>query len=176
MRILNLFVLPLVLFLTFAQSSNGQVFKTTMGFEFVQVQDEELGKVWMAPNGAMWSGVVGYLKNTDHPGTRPINGVIQKSDATLACANFGAELPTLEDYEGLRNYLEKKPGRSMLSEKGLRDLYSLFPDLNYASYFWTASVVPEAEGMAFIMDGVYGTLGSGVSERYFPVYVQCVKR
>lgn len=68
---------------------------------------------WTEINGIRWSSVLqGNYKNLDLDGTKPLNGIIQKSEASEACVAIGGTLPTKEDFSTLNGDYKKLPGIS----------------------------------------------------------------
>lgn len=159
MNLYKLCVLILAFITLGIRPALAQHFQTSLGVQFEAVNDPMLGTAWKSPDGKIWSKAIGFLKY---------------KDALVECKKLGAHVPTLEEYKVLRSYFEMRAGLNVLSEKGLSELLMLFPDLKSYNYFWTSTLVTESSNTAFILDGVYGTLGSGVMETYIEVYTQCV--
>jgi len=65
-----------------------------------QVQDNPV--TWTTINGQQWSNVLeGHPTNVDLDGTKPVNGIVQKTPATEACKAVGGRLPTKDDFIAL---------------------------------------------------------------------------
>jgi hypothetical protein len=112
-------------------------------------------------NGVKWSNVLpGTYQNLDLDNTKPINGIIQKSQATEACKALGKGwfLPTKEDFEMLGSDFKKIPGMT-----------------NH--WFWSSSVYPYVLSPfgAFSFYDNYGSVGDD-AYRGTLFSVVCVER
>ena len=81
---------------------------------------------------------------------------VDDSAAARACRNFGARLPTRQEYESLMKNFDLLPSRYLstspfLSEKGVRDMQSVFKDTD--NLFWTSSINSEDDfNNAFVFE------------------------
>jgi hypothetical protein len=123
-----------------------------------------------------------WLKNAEHNGDAiysntgdvNTNGIITNSDAVKACTKKGLSLPTKEDFDALQRCFEaEKPDSRFLSDKGLSDLYSKFPDMAHR-WFWSSSVDPDVHAGAFLFNGLVGHVD--VDLRGYHYSVRCVGR
>lgn len=151
----------------------GDKITTSLGAMFVRVVYPEtgpnrgkFGQAWRAPNGLVWSEVIGRYNNLDLDGTTPVDGIIQKSPATEACKAIGGKLPTYDEYTYFRKtYFARNLPFDRISEEGAQDLLSIFPDMKGENrpldVFWTASgqILPR-NGKAFF------PIGNAIN--YFP--------
>jgi len=96
-------------------------------------------------NDLKWSQVLPrQYQNLDLDGTHPINGIIQKSEATIACENLGAgwHLPTEDQFRILGENYQKIPGMekqwfwsSSVNSNDLPDAFGFFGYLGYAFHY-----------------------------------------
>jgi hypothetical protein len=80
----------------------------------------------------MSSTLKGLYSNFDLDGTKPINGIIQKSQATEACKAIGGRLPTKKDFIKFENALR-------LNEKEI-------------PVFWSSQVNPQNQNLALVLN------------------------
>ncbi len=145
-------------------TANYPTYKTSRGAVFTRVQPPgNFGLGWMDPSGMVWSRYLGEfsndaLKPDDH-------GKITESQATLACAQIGAQLPSAQDYKRLASYFALNP-QGFFEEIGVRDINTVFPDLENR-WFWSSTVDPHSSKGAYEFEGNNGC----AFDQYLYVYL-----
>ncbi len=105
---------------------SGEIYFTTKGALFQKIDFQTFGPAWKAPNGTLWSRVIGFHRVSNG---RTENGAVVESDAMQLCKALGGDLPSKEEIKGLLRYFNLyAPKNSQERVLALRDLYYLFPD------------------------------------------------
>ena len=144
----------------------GNTYTTTTGAKFTMLADGWI----VAPDGTQWSQSQGWMKNK---GSIEMDdrrfwetgrlGVVVDSAATRACKKIGATLPTMKQYDSLRQFFEQtEPGmNAKFTQQGLKDLFAVFPDINDKGTMvlqWASSVLvnSDVETAGVFDDHVHG--------------------
>jgi hypothetical protein len=136
--------------------------RTQTGAVFERVRCKLSKACWKVSDGRIWADTSKLeYENKDLDGTKPINGVIQKSAATEACKSVGGILPSKDDLLAFILYF-KNNGYAYVND-GENEKNVLFPRLQRLNDFegdqvWS-STIDEPTGNAFFLSEIQGPHG-----------------
>ena len=151
-------------------TSTGAIFKRTTfkGFE----------TSWIALDGTIWSNSSkDAFDNEDLDALKPpLNFLIQKSNATEACARIGGHLPTRDQFEKLRSYFEQTGNGLAMTDQGSKDFRLIFSIKDIPLGYWSSSLNINS----FSRIAAYLTPEGGINDyygyRYYKFTVICTDR